>query len=71
MTANSTDSGRGLYSRLPDSVKLGLVLIGFVYAVAILTNTINDPLPSDVWAAVWFAVAIALLMRTVRLARRS
>lgn len=65
----STDSmeSTGLYSRLPFSVRLGLALISLVYGVAVLTDTINDPIPNDVWAVIWFVVAALLVVRTVRL----
>ncbi len=71
MSSNRTDSSRGLYARLPWSVKLGFALLGLVYAVAILTDTIKDPIPNDVWAIIWFAVAVGLLVRAVRLHRQS
>lgn len=71
MSTNGTDSSGGLYARLPWSVKLGFALFGVVYAVAILTDSINDPIPNDVWAIVWFAVAVGLLVRAVRLHRQS
>ncbi|SFS46646.1 hypothetical protein SAMN04488556_0938 [Halostagnicola kamekurae] len=71
MSTNGIDSSGGLYARLPRSVKLGVALLGVVYAVAILTDSINDPIPNDVWAIVWFAVAVGLLVRAVRLHRQS
>ncbi|ELY95614.1 hypothetical protein C484_04995 [Natrialba taiwanensis DSM 12281] len=70
MSANKSNSG-SLYARLPWSVKLGFALLSMVYAVAILTDTIKDPIPNDVWAIIWFAVAIGLLVRAVRLHRQS
>jgi len=71
MLTDGTESGGGLYGRLPFSVRLGFALLCFVYGVAILTDTIEDPIPSDVWAVVYFAVAGGLLLRAVRLYRQS
>ena len=71
MTTDTEDSGDGLYARLPWSVQLGLGLIGFVYGVAILTDTIKPQIPSNVWAVVYFAAGAYLLVRAVRLSRQS
>ncbi|WP_256392985.1 hypothetical protein [Natronoarchaeum rubrum] len=71
MSDDGTGSRGGVYTRLPWSVHLGLTLLGFVYMVAILTDTIKDPIPGDVWAVVYFAVAAGLLVRAVRLHRQA
>jgi hypothetical protein len=71
VSPDGTDSGGGLYARLPYSVKLGLALIGIVYAVAVLTDSIKLLIPQDVMAVVWFLVAAGLLVRAVRLSRQS
>lgn len=70
MSNNGTNSG-GLYARLPFKLKLGFALISLVWGIAILTDTIEDPLPSDVWGIIWFAVATVLLLRAIRLSRQS
>jgi hypothetical protein len=70
MSTTESDSG-GLYAQLPWSVKLGLALLGLVYGVAILTDSIKDPIPDDVWGIIWFAVAAGLLVRAVRLHKQS
>ena len=70
MSPDGTDSGGGLYARLPSSVQLGLALIGLVYAVGVLTDTIT-PLPNDVMALIWVAVTIGLSVHLVRLIRQS
>jgi len=69
MSANETGSGGGLWSRVPLGVKLGFVLLCWVYAAGVLTDTIT-PLPSNVMAVIWFAVAGGLLVRAVRLHRQ-
>ena len=62
-------SDRRLLARIPWWVKLGGAILAFVYGVGVLTDTLT-PLPSDVMAVVWFAVAIGLFMRAVRLHRQ-
>lgn len=71
MSDERTQSRGGLLARVPSWVQIGLAVLSFAFAAAILTDTIEDPIPNDVWAVVWFAVAIGLLVRTVRLYRRS
>lgn len=71
MAADTTDSGGSLFARLPWGVKIGLALISFVYGVVIVTDTIEDSIPSNVWAVVWFAVAGYLFVRAVRPSRQS
>lgn len=71
MTAESADSGGRLFARLPFGVQFGLALVGLVFAVATLADIIAPPIPNDVWAIVWFAVAVGLLVRAVRLSRQS
>ncbi|WP_256390975.1 hypothetical protein [Natronoarchaeum rubrum] len=71
MSTDGSESNGGLYGRLPFGVKLGFAVIALVYGAAILTDTIEDPIPSDVWAVVYFAVAGGLLLRAVRLHRQS
>ncbi len=71
MAANTTDSGGSLFIRLPWGVKIGLALSSFVYGMVILSDTIEDPIPPNVWAVVWFAVAGYLFVRAVRLSRQS
>ncbi|MFC6752950.1 hypothetical protein [Halorubrum tibetense] len=68
---DTANSGGGLFSRLPEGVKIGLALISIVYGVAILTGTIEDPIPSGVWAVVWISVGIYLIVRAVRLSSQS
>ena len=71
MSDNETDSGRVLSPSLRTGLELGLALFGLLFAVAILTDTIKDPIPNDVWALIWFAVAAAFLVRAVRLHMQS
>jgi len=71
MSTDESESESGLYGRLPFSVQVGFAVIAFVSGVAKLTDTIEDPIPSDVWAVVYFAVAGGLLLRAVRLQRQS
>ncbi|QCS42558.1 hypothetical protein FEJ81_09365 [Natrinema versiforme] len=71
MSPDETTAGGGLYARLPFRVQLGIALLSSVYLVAVLTDIIEDPIPSDVWAVLWFAVAVGLLVRAVHLNRRS
>jgi len=71
MSTDGSESDGGLYGRLPFSVQIGFAVTAFVYGVARLTDTIEDPIPSNVWALVWFAVAGGLLLRAVRLHRQS
>ncbi|GAB7119147.1 hypothetical protein JCM9743_16100 [Natrinema sp. JCM 9743] len=56
----------GLLTRLPWRIKIGFAVVSLVYAVAVLTDTIQDPVPSTVWAVVWGAVAVAAILRAVR-----
>lgn len=70
MSPDGTDSGGGLYARLPSSVQLGLALITTVYAVGVLTDTIT-PLPNDVMTLIWIAVTIALFVHLVQLIRQT
>lgn len=71
MVSDTTDSGGSLFARLPWGVKIGLGLISFMYGVVIVTDTVEDPIPSTVWAVIWFAVAGYLFVRAVRLSRQS
>jgi hypothetical protein len=70
MTNESVGSDRRLLARIPWWVKLGGAILTFAYGVGILTDTV-PPLPSDVMAIIYFAVAIGLFMRAVRLHRES
>jgi hypothetical protein len=60
---------RRLLARIPWWVKLGGAILAVGYGVGVLTDTLT-PLPSDVMAVVWFAVAIGLFVRAVRLHRQ-
>lgn len=71
MSPDETESGGGLYARIPPSVQLGLGLIGIVYAVAVWTETIKPLIPEDVMAVVLFAVAVGLFVYAMRLSRQS
>lgn len=70
MPTGGTSARGGLVSRLPWGVTLGFALVSFAYSAAILTDTITDPILSDVWAIMYFAVAVGLLVRAVRLHRQ-
>ena len=59
-----------MLARIPWWVELGVGILALVYAVGVLTDTIT-PLPNDVMALIWVAVAIGLFVRVVRLNRQS
>lgn len=66
MSENSNGSRTGLLTRLPWGIKIGFVVVSVVSAGAILTDTIQDPVPDTVWAVVWVMMAVAMILRAVR-----
>jgi hypothetical protein len=60
---------RRLLARIPWWVKLGGAILTVVYGVGVLTDALT-PLPNDVMAGIWFAVAVGLFVRAVHLHRQ-
>lgn len=71
MSNNEGEPRGGVLARLPLSVTLGGPLIVIIYSLAVLTDTIEDPIPSDIKGILYFLVAIGLFVHAVRLHRES
>jgi len=56
---------------LPWGVKLGGALVFLLYGLALLTDAIEDPIPSDLKGFMWVVAGIGLLVYAVRLDRGS
>jgi hypothetical protein len=70
--SNSEGEPRGgILSRLPLSVTLAGPLIIIIYSLAVLTDTIEDPIPNDIKGILYIVVAIGLFVHAVRLHRES
>lgn len=71
MSNDETGSPGGLLDRFPSSVRLGGGLVLLVYGLALLTDSIEDPIPSDVKGIMWVVVGIGLLVYAVGVDRGS
>jgi hypothetical protein len=71
MPTEDAGSKRGLFSRLPFAVQLGIAIMCAAYGVASLTDVIAYQIPSNVLAVMYFAVAAYLFVRAARLSRLS
>ena len=56
---------------MPLSVTLSGPLIVIIYSLAVLTDTIEDPVPNDIKGILYIVVAVGLFVHAVRLHRES